>query len=282
VPVKVSQLWRYPVKSMVGESVSAVRIDGVGVVGDRTWAARDLERGGIRGAKKIGGLMRFAARSDADGHAVITLPDGQEVRTDHPQVDHLVSEALGHPIRLEALRPASDVEHYRRGAPDSDDVMVELRDIFGREGDEPIPDLSIFPPEIIEFESPPGTYYDAFPLMVMTTSALRSLAEALPDSVIDVRRFRPSMVIDTGDATGHPEFDWVGRTATIGSATVRFRERCPRCVMITREIDREAPADRAILRHVVSELGQDVGIYAEVTAPGLVTVGDPLTFDPAA
>ena len=280
--VQVSQLWRYPVKSMVGEMVGAAAIDGLGVVGDRTWAARDLERGGIRGAKKIGGLMRFAARSGPDGQVLIRLPDGTEIGTDHPQVDHMVSEALGHPVRLEALRPASDVEHYRRGAPDSDDVMVELRDIFGREGDEPIPDLSIFPPEIMEFESPPGTYYDAFPLMVMTTSALRTLTEALPDSVIDVRRFRPSMVIDTGDATGHPEFDWIGRTATIGSASVRFRERCPRCVMITREIDQETPADRSILRHVVSELGQDVGIYAEVTSPGLVTVGDPLTFDPAA
>ena len=55
-------------------------------------------------------------------------------------------------------RPADDLEHYRRGAPDSDDVVAELRGIFGREDDEPFPDFSVFPPEIVEFESPPGTY----------------------------------------------------------------------------------------------------------------------------
>ena len=68
-----------------------------------------------------------------------------------------------------------------------DDLMDDLRATFGRVEDEPLPDLSQFPAEIIEFESPPGTYYDVYPLMLMTTSALRSLAEAVPDSVIDVR-----------------------------------------------------------------------------------------------
>jgi uncharacterized protein len=277
--VHVSELWRYPVKSMVGERVDTVELAPLGIVDDRRWATRDLERGGIRGAKKLGGLMTFSARARGDGHAAITLPDGTEVSTDHPEVDQRVSEALGHPVRLESLRPATDLDHYRRGAPDSSDMMVELRDIFGREGDEPIPDLSVFPPEIAEFESPPGTYYDAFPLLVMTTAAIESLAAALPDSVIDVRRFRPSMVVDTGDAVGHPEFDWTGRTATLGGARIEFGARCPRCVMITRPIDDEIGLDRRILRHVVAELGQDVGIYATVVGPGPVAVNDTFTLD---
>jgi uncharacterized protein len=277
--VHVSELWRYPVKSMVGERVDTVELDPLGIVDDRLWATRDLERGGIRGAKKLGGLMTFSAQARGDGHAAITLPDGTEVATDHPEVDQRVSEALGHPVRLESLRPATDLDHYRRGAPDSSDMMVELRDIFGREGDEPIPDLSVFPPEIAEFESPPGTYYDAFPLLVMTTAAIDALAAALPDSVIDVRRFRPSLVVDTGDAVGHPEFDWTGRTATLGGARIEFGARCPRCVMITRPINDEIGLDRRILRHVVAELGQDVGIYATVVEPGRVAVNDTFTLD---
>lgn len=282
--MQVTELWRYPVKSMIGETVDAVEVDPLGIVGDRTWAARDLERGGIRGAKKIGALMRLAARDLDDGQVEIVLPDGAVVTTADTDVDERVSEALGHSVRLEPLRPADDLDHYRRGAPDSADMMEELSGIFGREGDEPLPDLSVFPPAIVEFESPPGTYYDAFPLMVMTTAALAALRRALPESSVDVRRFRPSFVVDTGDdgaeagTPGHPEFDWRGRRATIGSATIEFGVPCPRCVMVTREIDASTPADRAVLRHIVRDLEQNVGIYATVVTPGRIAVGDALAF----
>ncbi len=278
-----TQLWRYPVKSMLGDRVESVDVDLLGIVGDRTWAARDLERGGIRGAKKIGSLMRLAARDVDTGHVEITLPDGSTVRTSDADVDERVSAALGHRVRLERLRPADDLDHYRRGAPDTDDVVAELQGIFGRDDDEPLPDFSVFPPVIAEFESPPGTYYDAFPLMVMTEAALAALAGALPDSNVDVRRFRPSLVVDTDDdgagatTPGHPEFDWTGRRATIGTATVEFGPPCPRCVMVTREIDDELPEDRAVLRHIVRHLDQHVGIYATVVSPGRVAVGDELT-----
>jgi uncharacterized protein YcbX len=268
---------------MVGGRVDALEVDDLGIVGDRTWAARDLERGGIRGAKKIGSLMQLAARDVDDGHVEITLPDGSTVRTSDPNVDERVSAALDHRVRLERLRPADDLDHYRRGAPDSDDVVAELRGIFGREDDEPFPDFSVFPPIITEFESPPGTYYDVFPLMVMTEAALRALAEALPDSNADVNRFRPSLVIDTGDdgadasTPGHPEFDWTGRQATIGTATVEFGAPCPRCVMVTREISSDIPADRAVLRHIVRDLDQNLGVYATIVNPGKVAVGDEFT-----
>jgi uncharacterized protein YcbX len=267
---------------MIEETVDAFELDPLGIVGDRIWAARDLERGGIRGAKKIGTLMRLAARDVGDGQVEITLPDGSTVRTNDADVDARVSAAIDHPVRLEPLHSIDDLDHYRRGGPDSDDVMEELRGIFGRTDDEPLPDFSIFPPEIAEFESPPGTYYDCYPLMVMTTSALRALAVALPDSVIDIRRFRPSFVVDAGDdemdasTPGHPEFDWRGRRARVGSATIEFGAPCPRCVMVTREIDASTPADRAILRHIVRDLDQNVGVYATIVEPGRVRLGDPV------
>ena len=280
--MQVTQLWRYPVKSMVGGVVDSVELDDLGIVGDRTWAVRDLERGGIRGAKKIGSLMQCAARDVDDGDVAITLPDGSEVRTSDADVDDRVSAALDHQVRLERLRPADERDHYRRGDPDNDDMMAELGSIFGREEGEPLPDFSVFPPELVEFESPPGTYYDAFPLMVMTESALTALAAALPHSQIDVRRFRPSIVVDTGDVSasglGHPEADWTGRSARIGSAVVEFAAQCPRCIMVTREIDDSLPADPAVLRHIVRDLDQNVGIYATITTPGTIRAGDPLEF----
>jgi uncharacterized protein YcbX len=85
--VHVAELWRYPVKSMIGSTVDVVEVNELGIVGDRTWATRDLERGGIRGAKKIGDLMRFAARDLPGGHVEITLPDGATVTTLDDDVD---------------------------------------------------------------------------------------------------------------------------------------------------------------------------------------------------
>lgn len=275
----MSELWRYPVKSMLGERVESVDVVADGIVGDRMWAARDEVRGGIRGAKKIGALMRLAAAyDDGPGSSVtITLPDGTEVRAGADGTDAAVSAALDHEVTLWPRLPATELDHYRRGAPDSDDLIEELRSIFGREPDEPLPDLSIFPPEILEFESPLGTYHDAFPLMLMTSSAMRSMTEALPGSVIDIRRFRPSMVIDTGDETGHPEFDWIGRTVRVGDVELVIRAGCPRCVMVTREVDGSLPADRAVLRHIVADLDQNLGVYAEILTPGAVRIGDTVT-----
>ena len=282
--MKVDQIWMHPVKSMVGQTVDSARLDELGLIGDRIWAVRDLESGGIRGAKKLGGLMTLSARRldpSARGHddpVEIEFPDGRRVTSDDPDVDALLSEELGRRVSLQHLRPAEDLDHYRRGRPDSDDVMGELRSIFGREADEPLPDLTQFPPVIMEFESPPGTYYDCWPLMVMTTSALRSLADAVPDSIVDVRRFRPNFVIDTDDQPGHPEFTWTGRRAVVGEAEIEFIGPCPRCVMVTRAVGSDLPEDRAMLRHVVRELDQNVGAYARVTREGRFSVGDPLTF----
>lgn len=279
VGVRVEAIWQYPVKSMIGGTVPSASLDADGMIGDRRWAVRDEVRGGIRGAKKIGALMRLAARyvDGPSGPVEITLPDGSVARTDEDDAAERVSKAIEHPITLWPLQPKEDLDHYRRGPADTDDMMGELRAVFGREEHEPLPDLSIFPPVIMEFESPPGTYLDAFPLMIMTTSALRSLQDALPDSNLDVRRFRPSFVVDTGDEPGHPEFGWTGKQMRIGDVVLDIGAPCPRCVMVTREVTPDIPVDRAVLRHVVKDLDQNVGVYATVAVPGMIRTGDTVT-----
>lgn len=261
---------------MVGNTVASVQLTELGIVGDRRWALRDLERGGIRGAKKIGNIMQFAARRDGDD-VIITCPNGDVISSTDADVNQKLSAALGHPVALESLPVDNNVEHFRRGPGDSDDPLTELRNIFGREEHEPLPNFAAFPPEVVEFESPPGTHHDCWPLMVMTTSAMDALKKALPDSAIDERRFRPSIVID-GAQPGHPEFHWKGRIAQLGTARVEFLDPCPRCIMITRHINDDVPEDRAILRHVVRDLDQNVGVYARILTPGTVALGDSLTF----
>ncbi len=269
----LSSIWQYPVKSMIGGEVASGVLHPLGLSGDRAWAVRDEVRGSVQGARRIGGLMQLAAVA-TDGGVTITLPDGSAVRSSDGDANERLSAALDHPVTLWPLQSADNLDYYRRGAGDSDDMLADLRGIFGREGDEPLPDFNVFPSTIMEFESPPGSHVDAYPLMLITTSSLRSLAQALPDSNPDIRRFRPNLVIDTGDTPGHPEFDWVGREIRIGGTQLQITAACPRCVMITRQIDSEIPTDRAILRHVVRDLDQNVGVYATIVEGGPINVGD--------
>ena len=279
--MRLREIWRYPVKSMVGGTVESADLSVLGVVGDRHWAVRSLELGGIRGAKRIGDLMKFSAAYTDGTRVRITLPDGSTVHSDDADVDARISTVLGHRVALESLPADGNLDHFRRGPGGGGDPVQELRDIFGREADEPLPDFSAFPPEVVEFESPPGTHYDCWPLLVMTTSAVRSLAAALPGSNTDIRRFRPSLVVDTGDDAGHPEFSWTGRTAVIGGDSgplIEFLKPCPRCVMTTREVAGGIPADKQVLRHIVRDLDQNLGVYARITRPGPVRTGDEVRF----
>ena len=122
---------------------------------------------------------------------------------------------------------------------------------------------------LAEYESPPGSYYDMFPLMLMSEQSISHLKDAL-HSAVDVRRFRPSIVIDAPSANEEialPELSWVGRTATIGSATIEFVIACPRCVMVTRAIDDSVGEDREVLRYVVRELNKMLAYTPTLSSP---------------
>lgn len=273
--MRVDQIWSYPVKSINGGRLEAAELDENGIVGDRMWALRDEQRGAIASARRLSQISRLRAAVRADGVTEIALPDGTCVATDARDVDARLSTAIGHPVSMWSKQPATDLDFYRRGPPDDPDVLADLRAIFGRLEDEPLPDLSVFPASIFEFEYPPGNFFDVYPLMLMTTTAVRSLQRALPESAVDERRFRPSLVIDCGpEAVGHPEFEWTGRRLRIGSTEIQIGARCPRCVAVTREFADDLPADRNVLRHIVRDLDQNVGVYATVITGGSIAVDD--------
>jgi hypothetical protein len=279
----VREIWRYPVKSMAGESLAACTVGTSGVAGDRGWALRDEQAGEIRGAKKLPALLRCAARyrAEPDGDAVppvdITLPGGERTASDDPAVAERLSALLGRKVTLWPLRPADDLDHYRRGAPDNPDLEQELRQIFGRLPDEPLPDLAAIPPEIFEYAAPRGTYFDVFPFHAVTTASLADLAARTPESRFDVRRFRPNVVIETpAGVRGLVEAGWGGgRTLRVGGVELRTEIPTARCVMVTLP-QGDLPHDPRVLRTVVREAEQCVGLYASVAAPGRVRVGDPV------
>ncbi|MFN0091408.1 MAG: MOSC domain-containing protein [Acidimicrobiales bacterium] len=284
---RLAELWRYPVKSMGGERVATRLVvgdgPGRGLPGDRAWAVRDETRAALTDAKKLGELMRCSAAYPGGDEAqapVVTLPDGAAVAADAPDAAATVSAALGRPVTLWPLQPSHDLDHYRRGAPDHDDPYEEARAIFGLLPDEPLPDLRVLDRDVRkllrEFETPPGTYFDAYPLLLLTAASLAALAEAAPDSAIDLRRFRPNLVLDDGPAAagnGFAEASWLGRRLRIGEAVLRVASPCPRCVMATRATA-ELAEDRTIMRALVKHTGQMLGAYAVVEAPGSIGEGD--------
>jgi hypothetical protein len=282
--MKILELWRYPVKSMGGERLQRADIGARGVAGDRGWALRDEKAGEIRGAKKLPALLRCAARylEEPRGgdvpHAEMTLPDGTRLRTDDAGAAEALSSLVGRPLTLWPLQPAEAKDHYRRGTPDDPDMLAELREIFGRTEEEPLPDLSVFPPEIMEFSSPLGTYFDAFDVHLLTTATLARLESLQPAARFDVRRFRPNIVVDTPELSGFAENDWCGRVVRLGGARLRAIVPCVRCVMTTLP-QGELPKDPAVLRTIVRDAGQNAGLYLGVETPGEVRVGDEVAIE---
>lgn len=274
--ITLTEIHRYPVKSMLGETPSEVIVSERGIQGDRAWATRDEVRGGIRGAKKLPQLMLFGARSLDGNTSEITAPDGSTCLTSSNEMNHWLSEKLDHSVTLWPLLPPDNLEHYRRGAPDSEDFEQELREIFGRTPDEPLPDLSAFA-EVIEFESPPGTYFDAFPIMLMTQQSLDTMSHAAPNSAFDEKRFRANFILDVGGSTDRfPEQAWIGKELHIGEVVLKVIDTCPRCSMTTHATD-TLPRDTDIMRHLVTTAEGNLGVYAKVVRGGIIAQGQTVT-----
>ncbi len=106
----VGALWRYPVKSMMGERVETVVVTERGILGDRAYALVDGSTGKLASAKnprKWGFLLtckaRFAEPVESDETmppALITLPDGVCLRTNRPETAKILSELLGREVSI--------------------------------------------------------------------------------------------------------------------------------------------------------------------------------------
>jgi uncharacterized protein YcbX len=277
---KIKEIWRHPVKSMAGERLNSSMVGLNGLLGDRGWALRDEQAQEIRGAKKLPQLMLCSATyveeptETSIPSVEMRLHDGTTLRSDDPAAGARLSAFLGRTVTMWPRQPESNTEHYRRGAPDNPDMLLELRELFGRTPDEPLPDLSVFPKEIFEFTSPLGTYFDAFPLHLLTTASLKVLAQRNPAAQWDVRRFRPNFVIETTTGQqGLVEIGWCGRSLKIGGLTLQCNLPTPRCVMTT-QAQTGLAKDPSVLRTIVHDADQNLGVYGVVQTPGRVAVGD--------
>ncbi len=298
----VQEIWRYPVKSMAGERLAGTTVGNLGIPGDRGWAVRDDAKSEIKTGTRIPLLMQCAAQyceEPSNGnipHVQITFPDGSTVRSEAQEINSRLSEVLGKDVKLWPRQPATNKEHYRRPgaaarliAPLADvpgfrallptisklpNIDATLRAAFSRTPDEPVPDISQLPKELFEFTSPPGTYFDAFPIHVLTSSSLKVMSQVNPAATWDVRRFRPNFFVKTADGLkGLIESDWIGRTLRIGSVEVKCEMPAVRCGMTT-NAQTGLAKDPSVLRTIVKEANQNLGVYASVALDGSVSEGD--------
>jgi uncharacterized protein YcbX len=294
----VKQIWRYPVKSMAGETLNDCSVGTSGIPGDRGWAFRDETTGEITNGKHIPVLMQSSARyreQPTNGnvpHVDMTFANGSVIGSEARDVNDQISRILGKKLSLWPLQPPTNKAHYRRASLISrligfklvrtqlprllrmKNVESQVREAFSREPGEPLPDLTQLPPEILEFTSPLGTYFDAFPIHVLTTASLAAMASFNPGAVWDVRRFRPNFLIDTEPGLqGLLEAGWAGRGLRIGSTELKCEIPTPRCGM-TIQAQKDLPKDPTVLRSIVKEADQNLGIYANVSKAGEVRLGD--------
>jgi len=247
--LRIAQLWRYPVKSLLGERLPTLRLVGDGVDGDRMWGIQDRSDGRILTARREPRLLFASSRvAQEGGLPVITLPDGQEIKGPGPATDAALSAWLAKPVTLVAAAEsdAARAEYFADATDDSS--------------------------RAIEWTMPKGRFVDAFPMLVMTTAGLRAGAAAHSGGTWDARRFRPNILIQV-DGEGWLEDAWAERLLSVGSAQLVPRRRCIRCTMVNRAqpgLERDVNIYKTLHR----THGGEAGMWTQVVQPGVISEGD--------
>jgi len=264
----VVSLWRYPVKSMMGEQLSATEVTEYGLVGDRAYAVvdnTDSKAATAKNPRKWPNLFDFAATFLKEPHSAfsippvrIALPDGSTLTSEQHGVNQVLSKALNREVTLRATqRGVVNAEEYW---PDMDGL--EHRDT------------------VTDFALPEGTFFDVAMVHLLTTATLDRLRELYPQGRFETQRFRPNIVVQLVSVEqGFVENAWVGHTLAIGpEVRLSITGPCGRCVMTTLA-QGELPRDPGILRTAAQHNRANVGVYAGVTRGGVIRRGDQISLE---
>ena len=247
----VTEIWRFPVKSMRGERLEGGEISEQGLAGDRRWGVINGETGKVLSAKREGRLLLArAVLPDGSATPLIQLPDGRELSADDPSANELLSQWLDRDVRLQAAET---------GTPTAYEMHVDNTDEAST---------------VIDITCPPGTFLDAGAVHLLTTSSLAVAHAVQPGSRWDVRRFRPTVLIETDD-DGWAEDAWIGSAVRLGPVELFVFAPTVRCAVPTRAQE-DLPRDLDIARALNREHGSNLGVYCAVRTPGRISVGDAL------
>ena len=239
---RISAIFRYPVKSMAGESLEVARLGWHGIEGDRRLAFRRLaDRSEFPWltASKLPQLLlykplRLDSNANSNGEVLPThvrTPDGKEYELRSDQLREEISSRYG-----------SDVE------------LMNLK----------------------------SGIFDEACISVISLGTVRSVAResGRGEELCDLRRFRPNVVIETNNAEPFEEDSWVGRTLMFGEgnsgaapmAAISVTLRDERCVMVNFDPD-TAERDSEVMKTVVRMNGNYAGAYGTVIRAGELRVG---------
>jgi uncharacterized protein YcbX len=272
----VAALWRYPVKSMLGEQVPRLEVESTGVCGDRGYALWDHASSRVASAKNPSlwsALLAYRATYVREPEPGCPLP----------------------PVTIEGPAPTSaDAPGARASSADAD-LNARLSQQLGRRVsllDRPPPGASLdqyWPPVegrayqdvTNELVLPAGSFFDACSIHAISTASLERLRQLQPGSDFAVERFRPNLLIaPCGDSEGFVEEGWVGGCLQIGDQLELLVEGgCPRCV-ITTLAQGSLPNDIEILRTTARHNHVVAGIRLSVRRSGAIAVGDPVRLIP--
>ena len=272
----VISLWRYPVKSMMGEELNAVPVIDHGLLGDLAYALLDSSDGKVASAKnprKWPGLFTFRATfikpsgSSAKVPPVrITLPNGTIVISEQSDLNQALSKALNRGVTLTATE-RGQVVGVQSSVPASWTAKAEeyWPDIAGLDHRNTVTDFAL----------PTGTFFDCATVHLLTTATLNRLGDFYQQGRFEVQRFRPNIVVEPASGEkGFVENEWLGHTLAIGDEVrLSIMGPCPRCVMTTLP-QGELPRDPGILRATVEHNRGNVGVYAAVVRGGTIRCGD--------
>ena len=264
----VVSLWRYPVKSMMGEELNATEVTERGLLGDRAYALVDTSNGKAATAKnprKWPRLFDFRANFiEPPGAAAkvppvrIALPDGTTVTSDQGDLNQILSKALNREVTLGAAQ---------RGAVNAEEYWPDMEGLDHRD-------------TVTDFTLPEETFFDCAVVHLLTTATLDRLRELYPQGRFEVRRFRPNIVVQL--ASGEKSFAetaWIRHTLVIGEEVrLNVTGPCARCVMTTLP-QGDLPGDPGILRTAAQHNQVNVGVYAAVLRGGTIRRGDPVRLE---
>ena len=282
----VARLWRFPVKSMRGERLDQTEITERGLCGDRAYALIDADTGRVVSAKSVRlfpdlfGCQAAFVEPPRSGRGLppvrIAFRDGTSVTSDSGDVDRVLSGYFKRDVTLARTAPEDfTIDQYHPDVEGLDPAGHRDAVVAQKLGSAFFAEAGLASPV------PVGSFFDLFPVSVLTTSTLKQLNELRLQSRFDERRFRMNVIVDTKEP-GFLENDWAGHELGIGE-TVRFNVAMPdpRCVMTTLAQD-DLPKDTDILRTLVRHnrlrvgdagLFPCAGVYAVVATPGMVRTG---------
>ncbi|MEV4657810.1 MOSC domain-containing protein [Micromonospora sp. NPDC049301] len=132
--MKLAEIRRYPIKSLLGEQLATVEVDQRGLVGDRLWAVRDAD-GKLGSGKNTRRFRRMPGLFTLRGHSgdpvpVVELPGGRRFPADEPAGHEAVSEVLARRVTIER---EAKVMHHDEGPVSliSTAALRRLHDLLG-------------------------------------------------------------------------------------------------------------------------------------------------------